>query len=325
MSETQQQKKTWWVKFNQDNGKVIRISPRELKNNNKDHNVIQSDNLELCTKIMRGQMSIKKVGVTWDVDEKKWFLDEKKESLVLKQLTTRIYRIEENNPLHSDLHLFFYKDTKILELSVDVKNIKHHMNLNDITTIANTEHTLLNLYFTRKDDPDQLIKSLDIDSELLFKERKLRFDISNIVKYIDWSNIDIYTRQVFKKYSLETLETDYIEGVETNQKNILQKATLNDDLHRHLHIYASGSKVKITHNISDSHKYILKNESTLQFVVCNNTIDKFIGGFQVSIEKLFKSGSYTQYVDFDFPEKPLIIYKNNNLSVKFQGGNNEFN
>ena len=61
----------------------------------------------------------------------------------------------------------------------------------------------------------------------------------------------------------------------------------------------------------------------LQFLVCDESIDNFVGAFEVPANHIINEDDISIDVDFDIPLKPLFIFKNKHIAVKFTGDNND--
>jgi hypothetical protein len=318
ITDTSQSKHLWWIKFDQETGKIFRISPKPLKED-KHRRVVASHNT-LCKDIVAGKLAVRDCGMIWDMSQETWDIDKKSDVLVLKELGSQLLQIPHANPFACDIFVRIYKKQNVIEISVDAKNIKNSMNLSDINQIANTEHTLLNLYFTRKNDPDYLIESVEVDPVLLFKKKKIRFKVDTITKHADWDNISIFTRPIFKNYGFEIQDTIIESDYNRNIKTILQRATSVEDAHIYLSV--KDQLVTLNSTITIEQDYLVAGQKDLKFLVCDSIIDNIVGGFGVSSQDIVNMGRINVCIDFEWPKNALVVYKNKQLLVSYVGETN---
>ena len=74
----------------------------------------------------------------------------------------------------------------------------------------------------------------------------------------------------------------------------------------------------IESDIKDSEIYYFDGRPKLKFVVCNNSIDELVGAFEVPVGNLLQSESKVN-LSFKWPETPLVVYKNNYITVNTNG------
>ena len=313
-------KPTWWIKFNSDSGKIIKITPRELIDDITipDIEVIKTSNA-ICGEVLAGTLSLKKCGMVWDIVNEEWSIEKKTNTLVLRGRVDKLFQIHETDPAKSDVSLRIYKNTNILEVKVNIKNIKLNMNLMDIDHVSRTEDAILNLYFTKLNDPDYLIAIAEIDPMLLFKKQKLRISLDYVAKYADWNNISIFTRPIFKKYSLEMNDSEMITAFSQDQQNIFQTVETNSQKDAHLYIMPYEGKLKIVSEVAAEHEYVFQSKKSLQFLVFSSNIDELAGGFEVDLEELKINNTMIVDIPYRMPRNPLILYKNKYLAVNYVG------
>jgi len=310
-------KPTWWIKYNVSTGKILRLSRNEIGSDNKSHAITITSN-ELCRDLIRGTVPFKECCVVWDVEDEIWDIDLKGDVLNISNANTNfLYQIKESQPTASDIAMRIYKKENVVELSVNIQNIKKSMNLSNIGDIANKENTLLNLYFTRKNDPDYLIQSVEVDPLLLFRRKTLRFKLD-----LDWDNVSVFTRPVFKKYSMELLEV-YIPTVGAENRQTLLQQSVNSKQDAHLYITATDKNIKIHSDINAQQDYLVNEQRSLKFIVCDTTVDNLVGAFEVPTDDLINEDTIIVEVAFDIPSNPLFIYKNKHIAVNFIGDRNE--
>jgi len=315
-------KPRWWIKFNSDTGRILRITPREIRDSNDAVLKIIKTDSEICSEILGGKLSLKSCGMIWDIETAEWSIEKRTNNLVLRNLSGQLFQIRGTDPVKSDISLNIYKDTNTLEVKVNLSIIKQTMNLMDIETVSRTEDALLNLYFTKLNDPDYLIAIAEIDPMLLFKKRSVLIHLDEVAKYADWNNISIFTRPIFRKYSLEISDKRVETAFTQDKRNILQTVITKEKTDAHLYKVPNKEKLKILSEVQKDQDYVYESKKTLQFLVFNSNIDELVGGFTVNIDELKINNTLTVDIPFRMPRDPLILYKNKYLSVNYLGDNN---
>jgi hypothetical protein len=311
--DTEQSK--WWITYDATTSKVKGVSPTLVTS--KKFTVVESEN-ECCARILSGTQSLRSFGMVWDITNDRWDIGEKSYKLKIRQLSRKLFNIVDNNPLYSDVHITFNMTKNIMNISVNYENLKRSMNLMGIHEISKEEGTLFNLYITKKNNPDFLIQSIAIEPESLLKNKIIDYPLINIKTFNEWKDLSIYTRPIFRKYSVEYIteevRSDYVEEKNTS----LQQATDSNKISAHIDIYKISDRViKLTSNISESAEYVMSGRKGLKFLVGNNTIDNLVGGFSIKTDELLNNKDIDITLDFEFPDNPVIIYKNKYISVRY--------
>ncbi len=311
-------KPKYYVKFDVNSGKIMQMSMAPLKEDPMSHiKVTQTEN-PLVGQVIAGTFSKRAIGPMFDIETNTWEIGKKGTKLHLKELSTRLTQVtQNNNPNAVDISVDIYKADKTMEISANIGIIKKNMNLADVAEISKSKDAgLLNLYFTRKGDPDYLVTSIQVDPTILLRAKKLKYNLpEDVTKYSALEEISIFTRPIFHSYSLQILdkfvESDYYLGKHT----VVQVAKEQSPYHATL--LRNGSSVKVTSFIGNDAKHLFTSNQ-IRFVVCDNDIDIPVGTFTVDSADLF-NGNSTVDLDFDWPEKPLITYKARGLVISYLG------
>lgn len=318
ITDTSQNKTQWWIKFNQETGKILRISPKQLSESDGCP-VVATDNI-ICKEITAGNIAIRDCGMIWDFSRDTWDIDRKSDVLTLREFGSRLTKIPEADRFSCDIFTCVYKKQNVIEVIVNTHSIKNSMNLSDINQIANTNHALLNLYFCKKNDPDYLIATVVVDPIILFKNKAMKFKLDKVTKYADWDSISIFTRPIFKTYGFE-IQDKFIESDHSrNVKTILQHAVTAEDAH--LYLSVNHNRVSLSSTINNEQDYLIAGQKNLKFIVCDSTIDSVVGGFGVSSEDIINKGKIDIDINFQWPDNPLVVYKNKQILVSYVGVNN---
>ena len=306
---------TWWIKYKPESNKIIGVSTRELTPSKK-FKVITS-NSELCRSISQGKTSMRDCGIVWDIENEQWDIQEKSDTLVLSEYSSQLMKVTESGPLHSDMHILVYKEDAQVELSVNFENIKTHLNIASINNVVQHDGVQFNLYFTHRNDPDYLILAVQVDPSLLFKNKKLTVDISDLPKFVDWDDLSIFTRPILHRYTVEYMDRKIITDYTQKQHRVLQQTA--PAVESHITLEYQGNRVNVIKNTPDDQNYVFENKKNLKFLVCDSTIDNIVGGFTIDIAQLCDTNRISLDTDFTWPKRPIIVYKNKYLSVEHTG------
>ena len=191
-------KRKYHIVFEKDSGKIKSISntPKEVT----DENLLQTESWNpVCKRIIKGKASLKRYGMIWDLVNEVWDIDFRSTTLVIEAKHNKLIPFEfDADPTATEMYAkIFYEDAKIL-VEANKKNIRGLKNLSDITEIATSENKLLDIYVTRKNDPDYLISSIEVDPLTLFRTGKQVLDLPVAINQsADWNNISLYAKTVF--------------------------------------------------------------------------------------------------------------------------------
>ena len=293
-------------------GKIYQI-------NSSPFDMVEADGLQqivsknpVCKKITQGKASLKKYGMIWDVLREQWDIDLRSTTLVIESKNNKLLPIQQDiYPDDADIFVkAFYNSSKLL-IEANTNKIKSSKNLGDITEISTNETNLLDIFLTKKNDPDYLISTIKVDPLPLFKEGIQVFELgTNITKKVDWNNISLYTKQVFNDYgwSLSATRSTNRVGID----KIMQVSKTEDEAD--ININVVDNTMYVTSKLNESQMYYFKGQTRLKIIVCDTDADNFVGAFEIPTEALVQKQSSTE-TTFDWPAKPILIYKNNYVTI----------
>ena len=307
-----------WVKFKKDNGAITRISPKEIRANSSNFGVTLTESI-IAKQILQGKVSSKTVKVIKVLNENAYELVEQTSTLELKNLSFKLHKIKNSNPYKSDLNVNIFTDTGNVELTINIDNIKTSMNVVDINELIVTENTYLNLYVTKKDNPDHLVTSIEVDPVLLFKNKKLKI-ATDLSQSVDWNNISIYTTPIFYNYSVTYSTSDAVSEISHYNKYLHEADQSNEQAHINIQKSNRNNELIINSSlINDSNVFLFDGKKSLVLVVCDTVIDNLLGGFVLKTRDLVEKNVVRVLVDFDLPKNPVIIYRCDNLKINYTG------
>ena len=309
-------KRKYYILFDQKTGKIKKISNSVQQ---VPHGLLQTQSWNpVCKHIIKGTQSIKKYGMIWDIQEEKYDIDYRSTTLMIESIDNKLQPFStEVDPTVSEMFVkVLYEDNQVL-VEVNKDNIKNIKNLSDITEISTSENKLLDIFITKKLDPDYLIDIVEVDPLTLFKNGKQLIELnSDISTKVDWSNISLYSKSVFNNYGW-TLQSSLNKNQQfLGTKRVLQCNTVADK--SNININVVDNILHIGSDISENELYYFEGKNKLRFVVCDGSIDKLVGAFELTSGQLLQKNS-TLSVGFDWPSKPILLYKNNYITVNTNG------
>ena len=305
-------KRKYHIVFEKDSGKIKSISntPKEVT----DEKLLQAESWNpVCKRIIKGKASLKRYGMIWDLVNEVWDIDYRSTTLIIEAKHNKLIPFEfDADPTATEMYAkIFYEDAKIL-VEANKKNIRGLKNLSDITEIATSENKLLDIYVTRKNDPDYLISSIEVDPLTLFRTGKQVLDLPVAINQsADWNNISLYAKTVFNNYGWSINSRirptqDFLGTKKILQQQVQDKSNIN--------INVVNNIAYIHSDIKDSELYYFDGRKHLKFVVCDAEIDNLVGAFEVPVGHLLQKDSVVN-LNFIWPDNPLVVFKNNYITV----------
>lgn len=306
-------KRRYYIIFEKHSGKIKSIS-NSSKEVSDPENYMQTESWNpVCKRIIKGKASLKRYGMIWDLVNEVWDIDFRSTTLIIEAKHNKLVPFNyDTDPTSTEIFAkIFYEDNKIL-IEANRNNIRGLKNLSDITEIASSENKLLDIYITRKNDPDYLISSIEIDPLTLFKTGKQLLDLPvSVNENADWNNISLYAKTVFNNYSW-SLSKSVIQTQDLMGTNKILQANVQDK--SNININVVDNVAYIHSDIKDTELYYFEGRKHLKFLVCDGSVDNLVGAFEVSVSSLLQQNSKVN-IDFKWPDRPLIVYKNNYITI----------
>jgi len=316
----QKEKAQWWIKYDTNTGRVYGISPNPINRVRKNQDTFATEDQSLILKMIAGKINIKTCSVARDFDTGQLQVVERSNKLDFTRLSSQMFQIYQGKRNKQDVFVEIFLDSNILEISINIDNIKRNMNLGDIHEVTNTSGAVMDMYITHKNNPDKLIMQIEIDPKLLFRQKTMRIQLGEID--YDLADISIFTCPIFKTYAYTVSEKDVREGRPVSDNKYIQQVTHEND-QKHLSMSYDGKYIKINSSLINSKNLnILGGNQSLQFIVCDAIIDNVLGGFEITCDQLIKKNNTRTKLNFKMPEQPIILYRCNDLYVNYIGRTN---
>ena len=305
--------RTWWIEFREDTGKIVKISSRPIEPSIKPGILQTTSQNPICKELQKGSKTSKRYAMTWDMVNDKWELDKKATTLNIIGMGDKLSQFKKNtHPTTNEIYAKVFYNTNKIMVSANLDNIRKNKNLADIHQISVDEDNMLDIFITRKNDPDYLIGVIDVDSKTLMKTSRLVVDLSDdIVAKVDWANTSFYTKPVFTHYGFE-LTDQTLESNIVGQKRTIQVSSkkYNDKIcNINIVVYNKDKFMHLTSSITEEQLYYFNDRPSFNFFVCDETPDKPITEYSLSVEQVLANDIKIP-IEQTWPANPLIIFKN---------------
>jgi hypothetical protein len=303
--------RSYFIVFDTDGG-IRKINSTPVDNIDEELIQVETKN-PICKKLIQGKASLKKYGMIWDIVKEKWDIDVRSTTLVIESKHNKLLPFIQNlDPTTTELfvNIFYNTNEVLVEINRDI--IKSLKNLSDITEISTNETKLLDIYITKKGDPDYLINTIEIDPLPLFARGKQVIDLnSSITDKLDWQDISLYAKPVFENYGWSLQGTE--KSRSTGRDKVLQQSTSKAE-EKDININVVDNVLYLSSRLTKAQLYYFDGQTKLRIVVCDRNIDNLVGAFEVPVENLLNNTSVTD-IKFKWPREPLLLYKNNYVTI----------
>lgn len=323
ITKNQSTNKSYWIKFKEDTGKILGISKGKPSNINPGICVVESKHEDLSL-LVRGNANIKDYFVQENALTEEWVFVKKSKDLELQPVRKKFEQISySNNIEENDIYITIYKQSMKAIIAINSKRVLKSKNLSTINNVVSNEYSLLNLFVCKNKDPDSLISIIEVDTKSLIANKKIIVDLpQSILQYTDIEDASIFVLPVFESYGI-----NYVNELVETPELIGQNKIINSNVYGKkstLNIYTVNDNViEIQHNIEESQFNLFGSRNTMKFLICNQYYDKLVGGFEISVNDLLSANTREILLNFKVPKVPLFLYKNNNISVSYNGDKHE--
>lgn len=305
--------RTYFIVFDNDgNIRKINSTPMTELNDNT-LTQIQSTN-PICKKLIKGEASVKKYGIIWDLVNEQWNISKRSTKLILEAEDNKLIPFStDTNKKNTEIFVSVFYNDNTAVVYANANRIKSIKNLSDIKEITTKETEILDIYITKKNDPDYLITVLKLNPLELFRNGSQVIDLNNeITKHVDWQNISMYGKTVFNNYGWNLLDSQYsAPSLSTN--TILQSSNTTE--RNSININVVDNMLHIKSQLTTDQDYYFEGYRNLKILVCDSSPDKLVGSIEVPVDILLDKKTYNTKIKFKWPKKPLLLYKNNYITI----------
>ena len=309
----------WWIKFIKQTGKIMSISSKRITEFNDSESILETES-QICRDLVRGRKNKNNYAVLWDPLNNIWTIDTKSDTLVIKTRSNKLEQVSPYiAPIDTDLHASISKTTGEIKVSVNLERIATHLHLSKIKNLITEDNKLIDLYLTKKNNPDCLIKIVNLDSEELIIRGYTIAEIGNdITATLDWTDISLYTKPYFEKYSMDFVSTSLNDTPTDIPITNIQRASLveNSDTDAEINIQVLNGNIVIRSNLTTQQLYFFKKKKLILHI-CNNSIDYYIGTITLDAKDICSNKDIIFKAPSFWPESPLITFKNSKIRIHY--------
>ena len=115
--------RSYFIVFERDTGKILRINNSVVDINNSDHIQVETEN-PICKKLVKGEASLKKYGIIWDIVNEKWDIDIRSTTLIIESKHNKLTPFIKNlDPTTSEIFVNVFYDDERIVVEANRKNI----------------------------------------------------------------------------------------------------------------------------------------------------------------------------------------------------------
>ena len=181
------------------------------------------------------------------------------------------------------------------------------------------EGSALNLFITKKNNPNVMFKSLYVDLNDFLSESKniktLKYDISDILQNASVDEISIYTRRVFEHYAWQIKD----KFVSTHNAEGISKPLLDEleSENYHLVIVAKAPNIISVQLMNDIDYEKYPKTEFIAFLKEAKNLYSMSSSVSIELAKLKKNIPINIKTDSFIDEAKTLSWRNKNLNIKF--------
>mgnify|MGYP001314033972 FL=1 len=193
----------WCVYYEEDTGDVVTVTNREKDFIKHNHIVTDSDD---ARRILMGIVDPKKYAVV-DVNQE-LKLVEKSAVLRIKEAEQRLSMIPASVTEKADVNIVLYINHWKMEVNFNQDTLyrmtgKRYFRNVSLNPEQDGEYDPITLYLIKDNDPNFLVKTIEIDPAELIEEGYIIFDMTPLRRICGLGEISIMTKKIFSSYRLQ--------------------------------------------------------------------------------------------------------------------------
>jgi len=305
----EKKQRKFFVYYNDADGRIVKISKKLIPETANPYVITEN---AVCSKIISGKENSAWWCVHYDDETNEPAFMHKKDVAGLRAPENLLYKIPKNR-VSNDINIKLYPQDNIVTVNVSYQTkqkLLWGIKMNDLT---NPQGSKMNLYITKRNNPDFLINQIIIDPLELVRENTVAVRLKHsIERYVDISDIDIYTMRLFDSYGYD-IGNEYVPTYNTNQRriNISKLEEIN-----HIVVTRRNNGTFYIRGTQDLYKTLPNKRLHLFFVdatIEDNIDQRFIGSLDINSRDL--SGKTVQYRSLHLPEKYKVVHQYPNLVI----------
>jgi len=296
-------KRSWFIKFLEANGKILQISARKTSELKDGELVVKSYN-KLCRQILQGKANKNLYAVLWDYSSKEWKLDKKANTLIIENKNNKLVPVQNvNTGKVVDCSIKISKANGQVQVNVNLKSIAHNMNLGSIKYLVSNDDKMLDIFITKKNDPDYLITAIPVDTTQLIKTSVVTMQLP---------------QDIFNTFTLEISNAAFNDKLVIGHLKNIQLADTNSQLDCDINIRTEDRHLVVTSSLNPQQLYYFQGSESFPIIVCDTEIDRYLTTINIDVNKLCNTERITLQKPRLWPNSPLITYKNPNLRINLE-------
>jgi len=221
----------WFVYFSDDTGDIVTVSNREQESYKNPYLMTDSDD---ARKILMGTVDPKKFAVVEVNQELK--LVTKSAVIRIKEAEDKLTQIPINQKVQADVNIVLYVNSWKMEVNFNQDTLYRMTGkrfFRNISVNPDGEYDMISLYLIKKNDPNTLLKQIDIDPAELIEEGYMLFDLAVVRRMCSLSDISILTRKIFSSYRIKKQAVftgaDYVSSL-TKRRTFITPTAAHKDI-----------------------------------------------------------------------------------------------
>tara|TARA_R110000851_G_scaffold83052_2_gene181592 strand:+ start:540 stop:1508 length:969 start_codon:yes stop_codon:yes gene_type:complete len=302
----------YYVYYNDWTGEVISIG-RSVHDDISTPYFVTSD--ETAQRIVRGQDSEQNY-IVGSIDNQVQLLS-KSESLRLRQQEDALFMLPAHKITDWDVRVRLYTKNMMLVTEVNqdmISRLVAHKMRRQIQ-VATTDK--FEFYIIKKDTPDFLVDTINIDPDDLIRNGQIVQSVADIVKHVDLHDLCVLTRRIFKNYYFEIIDDSYVDtsAQADPPMSLFNWQVVDTAVESHIRFTQHGNYVIVNSIVSaEQLDAVGIHTQVITFYVVGETPDVYLGKFSVDMSRV-RVGQIQKFnVDFDI-YNATIIYQNPRLKV----------
>ena len=245
----------------------------------------------------------------------------KNEVIKLLKPESKLFKIKKIDNIieNIDIAITIYKDDSTLTISLNPAIINRTSMPLLMSQLQFEEGSALNLFITKKNNPNVMFKSLYVDLNDFLSESKniktLEYDISDILPNASVDEISIYTRRIFEHYAWQVndkfISTHNAEGISRSLLDELESENY------HLVIVAKAPNVISIQLMNDIDYEKYPKTEFIAFLREAKNPYSMSSYVNVELSKLKKNIPINIKTDSLIDEAKTLSWRNKNLNIKF--------
>ena len=301
VKQRKRQEPNCYIYYNDWSGEIISVG-NSLRNDCPAPYIISRN--ENALRILNGELNDLNFLVGID-DEGEERLIKKTEYLRIRKKEEALYLLSKKKKTNWDLRIrLFLKNRKIV-IETNKHRIKRLVVQNIKRQIKLNEENKFEFYLIRKNRPDYLLETLEINANELIRNNKMVFNASEGLLFRD---ISILTQRQFENYYFEILDDEYIEDNSQSTQNTHVWKFVERNRNPHLQITQKQDIITIE-SLVDSERLdrIGIQELPMPLHIVDGSPDHYIDSLFIDMSRL-RVGQVERFkVDFDIEKVDLMF------------------